>query len=547
MVSRPPRHRKVVAMDRTRTGFGVEELFWANWREHEPFLERLCTGWLRGTPLDVQEVLSSGMLKAWDAAQNTVDEIGNYKAWLAKVLRNHCIDQQRKLSRDMQVWALADLHLPLVERNPSNALPSPEAMLLRDESYHRLIAGMEVLPDRLREVMILRATQDMAYDEIGRRLHISGDNARKRVQLARERLRRHAPLPGTEVPEHEREVTEAILAQERLDLGPAPCHVEPVAMCMDGIMVEVPVYHRLRPSRLQQKADTVGRYLVRHDAGWRKECEYAQLLWALGDPQGALERMAAARLRHPEVVELTVVHLRLLAGIGAWKRAAAVAAEALEEDGTSEIQGLLRGFVALGIGEHDRAIREFQQLAAVLRWPMVTLVAMAAGNLGMARQQVEEWLDRCPIDREAWVAKVAVAGRAEWAGWVEASLRRFPHDPFAQAYALVGMQVQGRFGEISESRLQRLARRIPGTFLLAATKAAIHYHRGEGGAALRTIAAFLRQNPPHVQAQRFAIRLAQKLGKPMPRLAPMITMDLLAEADLDLPQGSHLDFLEAGI
>ncbi|MFN8395460.1 MAG: sigma-70 family RNA polymerase sigma factor [Bacteroidia bacterium] len=307
-------------MDRKRRGIGVEDAFWVHWGEHEPFLLRLCMGWLRGTPLDAQEVLSSGMLKAWDAAQNTTEEIGNYKAWFAKVLRNHCIDQQRKLARDLQVWVGADLQVPVIDRQPGTQLPSPEAMLLRDESYHWLIAGMEVLPERLREVMILRATQDMAYDEIGRRLHISGDNARKRVQLARERLRRHAPAPGTEVPEHEQEVTEAILAQERLDLGQAPCHVEPVAMCIDGVLLEVAVYHRFRPSRLQQKADTVARYLERHDAGWRKECEYIQLLWALGDGLGAMARMASARLRHPEVAELVVAQLRMLASIGAWRR-----------------------------------------------------------------------------------------------------------------------------------------------------------------------------------------------------------------------------------
>lgn len=519
MVSRPPRHRMALARDRKRPGIGVEDVFWVHWAENEPFLLRLCVGWLRGTPLDAQEVLSSGMLKAWDAAQNTTDEIGNYRAWLAKVLRNHCIDQQRKLARDLQVWAGTDLQVPVVDRHPGNQLPSPEAMLLRDESYHRLLAGMEVLPERLREVMILRATQDMAYDEIGKRLHISGDNARKRVQLARERLRRHAPLPGTEVPEHEQEVTEAILAQERLDLGQSPCHAEPVAVCQDGQMFELVVYHRFRPSRLQQKADTAARYLTRHDAGWRKEWEYIHLQWALGDVQEAMERMAAARLRHPEVAELTVLQLRMLASIGAWRHVGEVAAKAIESGESEEIHGLLRGFVAMGAGEHAAAFREFEALSAGLRWPFMTMAAMEAGDMDRARTSVRAWLSLRPTDREAWMAELVTATAEERPALAATGLRRFPHDPFAQALALVCWQMQGRFGDAEDAKLQRLARRLPGTFLVVATKAAIHWHQGDGAAASRIVGAFLKQYPQHVQAQRFAKQLAQLLGKAVPGFA----------------------------
>lgn len=519
MVSRPPRHRMALARDRKRPSIGVEDAFWVHWGENEPFLLRLCMGWLRGTPLDAQEVLSSGMLKAWDAAQSTVEEIGNYRAWLAKVLRNHCIDQQRKLARDLQVRAVTDLQMTAVDRHPGNQLPSPEAMLLRDESYHWLLAGMEVLPERLREVMILRATQDMAYEEIGKRLHISGDNARKRVQLARERLRRQAPLPGTEVPEHEQEVTEAILAQERLDLGPAPCHAEPVAVCLEGTMFELVVYHRYRPSRLQQKTDTVARYLTRHDAGWRKECEYIQLLWALGDVHGAMERMDAARLRHADIPELTVVQLRMLANIGAWQRVGEVAALSIEGGESEEIHGLLRGFVAMSAGEHGTAFQEFEALGPALRSPFLTMAAIEAGEMDRARTSVREWLSLRPTDREAWMAELLTATAEERHVLAAAGLRRFPHDPFAQALSLVCWQMQGRFGETEDAKLQRLARRLPGTFLLVATKAAILWHQGDGATAARIVGSFLKQNPQHIQAQRFAKQLAQLQGKAVPGFA----------------------------
>ncbi|MFN8395459.1 MAG: hypothetical protein U0176_12515 [Bacteroidia bacterium] len=59
-------------------------------------------------------------------------------------------------------------------------------------------------------------------------------------------------------------------------------------------------------------------------------------------------------------------------------------------------------------------------------------------------------------------------------------------------------------------------RRLPGTFLVLATKAAILYHQGEGVAALRMVSAFLKQHPQHFQAQGFASELARLLGKEAP-------------------------------
>jgi len=68
------------------------------------------------------------------------------------------------------------------------AVPDPEAERFVRDLAERLVA----LPNHLREPLVMRLIEDLSYAEIAERLNLTNATARKRVQLAPERLRRAA-------------------------------------------------------------------------------------------------------------------------------------------------------------------------------------------------------------------------------------------------------------------------------------------------------------------------------------------------------------------
>ncbi|MDF2368800.1 sigma-70 family RNA polymerase sigma factor, partial [Sneathiella sp.] len=66
---------------------------------------------------------------------------------------------------------------------------TPEGNLLNAELSRRLRTAIDSLPERLKAPVVLRLVQGEEYDDIARKLGISNDNVRKRVQQGRGLLR----------------------------------------------------------------------------------------------------------------------------------------------------------------------------------------------------------------------------------------------------------------------------------------------------------------------------------------------------------------------
>ena len=60
--------------------------------------------------------------------------------------------------------------------------------LLKSETVNKVKAALELLPEKLREVLVLREYGDMNYKEIGQMLGITEGNVKVRVFRAREQL-----------------------------------------------------------------------------------------------------------------------------------------------------------------------------------------------------------------------------------------------------------------------------------------------------------------------------------------------------------------------
>jgi RNA polymerase sigma-70 factor (ECF subfamily) len=173
---------------------GEPAAFWEVWEHHKPTLSRYCLQWMGGNHADAEDALSSASLRAWQYVSTHAPEITNVKAWLLRLLYNHCMSLQRShqtYQRHMQ--RIQDTSSLTAVSSPSGDMSCEDAMVqgeMRMYMRHRI----DILPPRLREPIILYFFQDMSQREIALHLNLTAANVRKRLQHARQLLRTQITL-----------------------------------------------------------------------------------------------------------------------------------------------------------------------------------------------------------------------------------------------------------------------------------------------------------------------------------------------------------------
>jgi RNA polymerase sigma-70 factor (ECF subfamily) len=121
----------------------------------------------------------------------------DFSTWLSSVARNFCIDNYRagKREREVLVEDLVAFDLaPAASGNPHRALEDQDR-----RSFLR--RGLDQLPDKLREAVVLRDLQGLSYQEMADRLGLPEGTVKSRInrgreELARLLLRAHQPGRG---------------------------------------------------------------------------------------------------------------------------------------------------------------------------------------------------------------------------------------------------------------------------------------------------------------------------------------------------------------
>ena len=119
----------------------------------------------------------------------------DFSTWLSSVARNFCIDNYRagKREREVLVEDLVAFDLaPAASGNPHRALEDQDR-----RSFLR--RGLDQLPDKLREAVVLRDLQGLSYQEMADRLALPEGTVKSRINRGREELARlllRANQPG---------------------------------------------------------------------------------------------------------------------------------------------------------------------------------------------------------------------------------------------------------------------------------------------------------------------------------------------------------------
>jgi RNA polymerase sigma-70 factor (ECF subfamily) len=111
----------------------------------------------------------------------------DFSTWLSSVARNYCIDRYRASKREKEV--LVD-DLLAFDQATASAGSNPQRSLEDRDRRSFLRRGLDRLPDKLREAVVLRDLQGLSYQEMAERLGLPEGTVKSRINRGREELAR---------------------------------------------------------------------------------------------------------------------------------------------------------------------------------------------------------------------------------------------------------------------------------------------------------------------------------------------------------------------
>lgn len=101
--------------------------------------------------------------------------------------RNYCIDHYRASKREKEVLVE---DLVAFDVAPAGVGSNPHRQLEDRDRRSFLRRGLEALPEKLREAVVLRDLQGLSYQEMAERLHLPEGTVKSRINRGREELAR---------------------------------------------------------------------------------------------------------------------------------------------------------------------------------------------------------------------------------------------------------------------------------------------------------------------------------------------------------------------
>ena len=158
-----------------RTGSDVA--FTAIVRRYEPQLIAYARQVLGGRHHDAEECVQDAFVRALRAMRNGENEIA-LRAWLHTIVRNRCFDQLRRADRTTDL----EPHQAVLR----DGGPGPVSTIGRREDFARVLGGLEALPERQRQALVMHELEDRSHSQIGRALGVSAGASKALVCRARQ-------------------------------------------------------------------------------------------------------------------------------------------------------------------------------------------------------------------------------------------------------------------------------------------------------------------------------------------------------------------------
>ena len=160
---------------------GEAEAFRALFERHKDKVYSIALRY-SGDEAAAQDIAQETFLKLFVGLKNFRGE-SDFGSWLYRLVVNSCFDRKRKNRR---LLPLLDEALAVLQAPDLSAFDE----ILRSETRGRLREVMADLPDEQRMLLVLRYTQALSYDEIGRILGVASGTVASRLNRIHRTLAR---------------------------------------------------------------------------------------------------------------------------------------------------------------------------------------------------------------------------------------------------------------------------------------------------------------------------------------------------------------------
>lgn len=123
-----------------------------------------------------EDAVQEAFLRLWDS-RDSLDEVLSPRAYCATMVKNICMDRIRRAQR-----------LEFPEQLPE-VLQHPQDDIDNKERLAKALDAIKSLPDRQREVLLLRTVEGLSYEEISARTGIGTMSLRVILSRARTTLK----------------------------------------------------------------------------------------------------------------------------------------------------------------------------------------------------------------------------------------------------------------------------------------------------------------------------------------------------------------------
>lgn len=139
---------------------------------------------------EAEDLVQEAFLKAFSSLASFNAEYA-FSTWLYKIAINNCIDHLRR--KKLKTYSM-DKPVPSQDGEFTREFPDvsmrPDLPLLARERTNLIERAIEELPDKYRIVIVLRHTEERAYEEIAQILDIPLGTVKARIFRAREMLKK---------------------------------------------------------------------------------------------------------------------------------------------------------------------------------------------------------------------------------------------------------------------------------------------------------------------------------------------------------------------
>ena len=132
---------------------------------------------------DAEDATQTGFVKAWKALPRFRPG-AEFRPWLLRIVANEAHNRRRSRKRREALGLRA-----ASEMASGGAVPSPEALALEDEQRRELLAAVNRLDERDRDVLACRYFLELSEEETATVLGVRRGTVKSRTARALERLR----------------------------------------------------------------------------------------------------------------------------------------------------------------------------------------------------------------------------------------------------------------------------------------------------------------------------------------------------------------------